>query len=33
MYHPNASGGAGGHGFKVDAAPVHDDDNENEWDD
>jgi coronin-7 len=25
-FHPNASGGAGGHGFKVDATPVHDDD-------
>jgi len=31
-YHPNASGG--GHGFKVDATPVHDDDDDdNDWDD
>jgi coronin-7 len=31
-YHPNPSGGSGGHGFKVDAAPVHDDDSDNDWD-
>lgn len=31
-YHPNPSGG--GHGFKVDAAPVHDDDDSDDgWDD
>lgn len=30
-YHPNPSGGAGGHGFKVDAAPVHDSDSDNDW--
>ncbi len=33
-FHPNASGGGGGHGFKVDAAPVHDaDDDDDGWDD
>lgn len=35
-FHPNASGGAGGHGFKVDATPVHDthdDDSDDGWSD
>ena len=34
-YHPNASGGSGGHGFKCDAAPQtkDDDDDDDGWDD
>jgi coronin-7 len=34
-FHPNASGGAGGHGFKVDSTPVHDtnDDSDDGWSD
>jgi coronin-7 len=35
-FHPNASGGEGGHGFKVDATPVHDandDDSDDGWSD
>ena len=33
-FHPNASGGSSGHGFKVDATPVYDDDDSDDgWSD